>query len=88
MQQRILHRNVSRKLFRDMDCDHDGKIDKFEFVSHMLTKLGLVQQQEVDNIVHRFNQLDVSGSGSIEAADLETTWEQVASRLRKKKEGV
>jgi potassium channel subfamily K, other eukaryote len=53
-----------------MDVDHDGRVDKAEFLSYMLCALQKVSKEDVDGIMDLFFKLDVDGSGSLTKSDL------------------
>lgn len=53
-----------------MDTDHDGRVDKAEFLSYMLCALQKVSKEDVDGILDLFFKLDVDGSGVLTKRDL------------------
>jgi potassium channel subfamily K, other eukaryote len=61
-----------------MDTDHDGRVDKAEFLSYMLCALQKVSKEDVDAILDLFFKLDVDGSGCLTKSDLiSRDWEDV-----------
>lgn len=52
--------------FRAMDDDADGRLTKAEFLGYVFCKLGVVGRNEVRDILRRFDNIDVDGSGSID----------------------
>ena len=51
--------------------DGDGEVDKYEYLSHMVVMLGKLHKQEVDEIMTRFKELDVTGDGKLSRRDFE-----------------
>ena len=47
MRARVMHRHISRRLFRHLDTDGDGKISKFEFVIASLEDEGKLEAQVI-----------------------------------------
>jgi|EP01049_Picozoa_sp_SAG25_P011177 Ca2+-binding EF-hand superfamily protein len=54
----------------EMDADGDGEIDQLEWLSKMLVRLKKCEQDDIDEILHQFNVLDVDGSGKLDFADI------------------
>ena len=67
---RILNRKVGKEVLR-LDDDGDGQVDKYEYLSHMVVLLGKMQRHEVDQIMNRFKELDISGDGKISQEDFD-----------------
>ena len=63
-------RGVSAELISEMDCDGNGKVDRFEFVTHMLLSTGKLERQDVDSALALFHSLDVDGNGHIGPEDV------------------
>ena len=57
-------------LINSLDKDHDGGCTQFEFVVGMITKLGLVAEEDVAPFIEEFHSLDRDGSGRLTSADL------------------
>jgi hypothetical protein len=51
------HREVSMRLFDDIDEDDDGKIDEYEFLVYSLIALGKLHKNEVKEIMDKFREL-------------------------------
>lgn len=85
-----LHREglLKRKMDRDlimsvMEFDRDGKgVDKFEFVTGMLTKLELVDWDDIRPFVAQFETLDKTGDGRLTNQDLEIICDGYAARAK------
>eukprot|EP00457_Paulinella_chromatophora_P018200 gb/GEZN01019455.1/.p1 GENE.gb/GEZN01019455.1/~~gb/GEZN01019455.1/.p1 ORF type:complete len:221 (-),score=25.05 gb/GEZN01019455.1/:56-661(-) len=54
-----------------MDMDHDGRIDKVEWLTHLLCRTESVQRGTIDGILHRFEELDVDGDGFVTYKDVQ-----------------
>ena len=58
------------KHLQAMDNNHDGKVDREEYVLFMLMEMGLVSKHEVDNLFEQFNRLDLTKSGYLCKEDI------------------
>ena len=67
---RLLNRKVGKEVL-GLDEDGDGEVDKYEYLSHMVVMLGKLHKQEVDEIMARFKELDVTGDGKLSRRDFE-----------------
>ncbi|KAJ8901589.1 hypothetical protein NDN08_003797 [Rhodosorus marinus] len=56
--------------FRQMDSDQDGRITKAEFLVSMLERMDLVQKNDLDEILGRFDELDLDGSGYVDRSEV------------------
>ncbi|CAM9799507.1 unnamed protein product [Sphacelaria rigidula] len=65
-QHRILHATITTPIFMEMDRDGDGCIDKFEFLCRQLVAQEKVEQEDIDEVMKRFNELDRNNDGTIE----------------------
>lgn len=63
-------RGVSAEMIDAMDATGDGRIERIDFVRHMLVSNGLVEAVEIEKLDALFDALDVDGSGSLDAADV------------------
>jgi potassium channel subfamily K len=70
-EKRILNREVGLEAL-GMDDDGDGEVDRYEYLSHMVVVLGKMRMHEVQEIMNRFKELDVTGDGKLSRADFET----------------
>lgn len=52
------------------DLDKDGEVGVAEYVLFKLKEMGKVEQDDVDEIMEQFEQLDVSHDGRLDLADL------------------
>jgi potassium channel subfamily K len=53
-----------------LDADGDGRVDREEYVFFMLKEMGLVNQEELDELFRQFDALDLSRSGYLDHEDL------------------
>jgi potassium channel subfamily K len=53
-----------------MDVDGDGKVQKGEFLAFMLVTLQKVDKEDIDDLLHLFNNLDVSQTGEVSREDV------------------
>lgn len=53
-----------------MDIDGDGEVSKDEFRVFMLTRLGFIEQEVLDEIDAAFDAIDADGSGTLDKDDL------------------
>lgn len=63
---RLLSANMDTRSLHTMDADGDGKVTRSEFLVTCLTKLGKVDEEEVNEILRRFDELDHDKSGVID----------------------
>ena len=62
--------NLTIEHLRAMDTDGDGGVDREEYVFFMLKEMGLVSQNDLDELLRQFEGLDVTNSGVIDKDDL------------------
>jgi len=60
---------ITEEQIAKFDEDNSGNIDKFEYLSKMLIITNEIDQAVIDNIMTRFNEIDIDGSGIIDVAD-------------------
>ena len=65
----LLKKQLDEKLITSLDTNGDG-VNKLEFVVGMLTKLELINWEDVSPFLAQFDALDTDGSGVLTAADL------------------
>jgi Ion channel len=70
-EQRFLSRSLTLCDLTTMDTSEDGRVDKAEFLTYMLTALQKVSKEDVQEIVDLFHKLDVDGSNYLSKDDLE-----------------
>lgn len=54
----------------EFDTDGDGSIDKYEFLSKMVVMTGECEQEKIDEIMAKFDELDEDGGGTISVEEL------------------
>jgi hypothetical protein len=64
---RLIAGGVTEELIQEMEADSEGRIERYEFVAYMLAKLGKATQADIARIMELFNELDVNGSGRLDA---------------------
>ena len=57
------------KLFRALDLDHDGKLEKKEFIYAYMKYFNLTQQQAINKTNYVFNHIDTDINGRIECEE-------------------
>jgi hypothetical protein len=57
---KVLNRDLSRASIINMDKDGDGKLSRLEFLSHMVVKLKLCRENQLDKIMERFDEIEES----------------------------
>eukprot|EP00485_Elphidium_margaritaceum_P011876 CAMPEP_0202703552 /NCGR_PEP_ID=MMETSP1385-20130828/16385_1 /ASSEMBLY_ACC=CAM_ASM_000861 /TAXON_ID=933848 /ORGANISM="Elphidium margaritaceum" /LENGTH=593 /DNA_ID=CAMNT_0049361427 /DNA_START=22 /DNA_END=1803 /DNA_ORIENTATION=- len=62
---------ISEAQLLEFDLNRDGKIDKYEFLSKMLVETQEVEQAKIDEIMRKFEMLDIDKSGTITTEELE-----------------
>jgi potassium channel subfamily K len=65
----LVENYVDEKMLLAADSDCDGKVNEFEYVVHMLTKMKKVDAALVTMLRERFDELDISGDGNLTATD-------------------
>jgi hypothetical protein len=68
---RFLTRAMTLGDLRRMDTDNDGVVSPVEFLNYMLVALQKVDQEDIDEIMDLFRNLDKTRTGTINKADLE-----------------
>ena len=76
----LLRKKLDTDLIKSLDKDGSG-VDRLEFVLGMLTKLGLVDWEEVEPFLKQFDELDTDKSGKLDAADLAALAERYQTKL-------
>jgi len=56
---------MSHELFKKIDNDQSGTLTKFEFVTYMLVKYGLVSETDLDTLLLEFEKFDKDGNGTL-----------------------
>ncbi|CAB9521226.1 Two pore potassium channel [Seminavis robusta] len=65
-----LQSNLTLAHLRAMDADDSGCVDREEYVYFMLKEMGLISQNDLDELFQQFEALDVSNSGRLDKEDL------------------
>lgn len=65
MTKRLVNAQMDMKTWEDMDIDQDGQVDKTEFVTELLIRMGKVDRKECEALIKRFDELDDDKSGCI-----------------------
>lgn len=60
-----------------MDTDGDASIDMGEFLEYMLVNMGKVSKIDVERVKAQFRELDVDGSGALDAEDIRIMQERM-----------
>jgi len=72
--EKVLARFTERKLnWKDIaqaDMNDDGKISKLEYVEFMLVSMNIVDQELIDELHERFNEMDINGNEEITQQDV------------------
>ena len=73
-QEKIIQRKLKRRLtagdIAAMDEDGDGEVDRLEFLTKMLVRLGRAEAADIDEILQQFDVLDADGSGTLDMQDI------------------
>ena len=70
VEDQFLDRTMTMADLRKMDTDNDGQVSQHEFLSYMLVSLQKVEQEDIDDIMELFKELDRSKTGHINKDDL------------------
>lgn len=73
---RLLTAQVDIRALKLFDTDNDGHVDKAEFLTQMLVASGKVEQEEIDTIMLRFDELDRGSTGVISVSDVQRSMSQ------------
>lgn len=81
-----LQKTVTLCDLRQMDANHDGCVDREEFITFMLVALQKVDQESIDELKMIFHALDADGNGTLEKNDLvalnqRRTWIELQRRV-------
>eukprot|EP00928_Gymnodinium_smaydae_P030249 TRINITY_DN22540_c0_g4_i1.p1 TRINITY_DN22540_c0_g4~~TRINITY_DN22540_c0_g4_i1.p1 ORF type:complete len:371 (+),score=59.45 TRINITY_DN22540_c0_g4_i1:24-1136(+) len=66
----MLDHDVDPELFDKMDTDNSGSLSRFEFVTYVLVKYGMVAAEDLDCVLERFDELDLDHNGKLTYADM------------------
>lgn len=62
---------MHKEQLEEMDMDGKGKVNKFEFMRHLLIQIGKARDDDFVGIQSRFRQMDANDSGTISKEDFE-----------------
>ena len=65
-----MDRKMTLEDLDEMDTNDDGEVDLFEFMSFMLSKMGKVDIEMMNDLKDLFESLDETLSNTIQKADL------------------
>lgn len=66
----LLNVDLSLEALLNMDADGDGEITEFEFLKFMLSSAGMADEDILDSLHKRFQEMDEDGSGSLTKEDI------------------
>lgn len=69
VQRRLMNARMDMRTLVRMDRDRDNRLDRTEFVAQMLIRSGKVEERDVQQLLQRFDQLDVDNSGYISPSE-------------------
>lgn len=62
-------RKVDPRLFNFIDKDHNGCLSRYEYITYMLVRYGMIGEGDLDELNHQFDALDRNGDGVITYED-------------------
>ena len=65
-----LKAGLTEEYLKAMDADGNGKVDREEYVLFMLMEMGLVNDQEIQELRSQFDRLDATSNGYLDHEDL------------------
>jgi hypothetical protein len=68
--EKYLYQKLSTTSLQEMDLDHDGKITPKEFLEYMLIHCELANEDDIQKINEKFQELDVDNSGDLDGYDV------------------
>jgi len=66
----LLAVDLSLEALLNMDTDGDGEITEFEFIKFMMTTAGMADEDTLDSLHKRFEEMDADGSGALTKEDI------------------
>eukprot|EP00483_Globobulimina_turgida_P010253 UN10272 len=73
---------TSSQEFFEFDLDHNGSVDKYEFLVGMLLKLDIVDMERIDEIMFIFHATDRDGNGVVDRRELKQKIAEDYMKLR------
>ncbi|KAK1583764.1 hypothetical protein Q3G72_026697 [Acer saccharum] len=68
--ERVLTRKTSRQDLEAADMDHDGVANAAEFVLYKLKEMEKINQEDINEVMKEFKELDVDQSGTLSVSDI------------------
>jgi len=72
----LLGVDLSLEALLNMDTDGDGEITEFEFIKFMMVTAGMADEETLDSLHKRFEEMDADGSGALTREDIELILEE------------
>jgi voltage-gated potassium channel Kch len=69
---------AKEELFKEMDADGSGTVDKLEFLKFEMVRRGHCQANEIEGILDLFHKLDRDGSGELDVEDVKAFSDQAS----------
>jgi Ca2+-binding EF-hand superfamily protein len=66
----FMSRSLTFSDLKTMDVNHNGQVDKAEFITYMLVALQKVSKEELDELSTMFHRLDKTHEGFLSKRDL------------------
>ena len=73
---------VSKAQLFDFDKDGDSQIDRFEFLTKMLIETDQCSEEQINEIMYKFNKIDTDGSKYITTDELKFAQENTNKAIR------
>lgn len=68
----LMQKELNMDRLLAMDTDHSGSVSREEYVEYMLLEMGVVSQEEFEELHSQFAKLDRDGTGYLDRNDLKT----------------
>eukprot|EP01134_Creolimax_fragrantissima_P000318 CFRG0318T1 len=68
--QETAQRGVTYEMVQNMDVNKDGKVEKIEFLIHLLIESHKCDKEDIDEILTVFDSIDVDGDGALTTKDI------------------
>ncbi|KAK4852051.1 hypothetical protein QYF36_020678 [Acer negundo] len=68
--QRVLTRKTTNVDLEAADMDDDGVVNATEFVIYKLKEMGKINQEDINEVLNEFEELDVDQSGTLSISDI------------------
>jgi len=80
----LSEQDVTIEYLMSMDADHNGRVDREEYVNCMLLEMKLVNEKQLEELHAQFDRLDVTRSGFLNQDDLKLMAEQRKERQQQR----